>query len=123
MIYGHYRPAPIKYVLRCILPRVIEPMECEGGGLADAIYRYERRHDDGKHHVYRLESVQEYMPPRHPSLNIYDNNVRLTMMRPDGTVDLEAEAIMRRREWAQMGAVADDPFEDEGDDGYDYDDE
>jgi hypothetical protein len=113
VIYGTYHPDPIKHVLRCNMPRVVEPMACKGGGLADAIYRYVGKHKDKQHSIYRLESVQEWMPPKHPSLNPYDNNARLPMMRNDGTLDIEAEAAMRRREWAQMGTVAEDVFEDD----------
>jgi hypothetical protein len=116
-VIGHYPDVePRRFVLACKLPRIAVPVTCAGGGCADAIYQYVQRHTDRQHHIYRLVSIQEWLPPVHPTAR----GRRETVRNAKGDVDLEAEATLRRREWAQMGAdVADDPFEDEGDDDAD----
>ena len=111
VIYGRYNTEQLRLVFRCTSPKFILPVSCVGGGLADAVYEYVNRCAEPEHtghHRYRLIGVHEWLPPLHPEMaNRAD---RKSCIRADGGADLEAEATLRRREWAHIGQVEGDEF-------------
>lgn len=70
------------------------------GGMASAIYRYHERRESSGKWLWRLDRIDEWMPPLPPQLRTRDDSRRLPMMDESGySATLEAE--QRKREWAE----------------------
>ena len=107
--YGHYGVEAIRLVWRMTTPTMTLPVSSADGGLADANYRYVGRCvPENGHHRYELIGVHEWCPPLHPTLR--NRADRQMSVRADGTQDMEAEATLRRREWADMRMLEDGPI-------------
>lgn len=79
----------------------IIPLSTADGALYNAYYRYERR---GHEWWAVLTRIEEIMPPATPQTRRLDDQARCHMMAQDGSLDFEAEAAQRRKEWADLNA-------------------
>lgn len=82
---------------------MVQPLADKDGGIANAHYVYEGPDGDGLHFRYRLARIDEWMPPMSPQEKAeqFTDAMRLPPMRADGSVDYEALAARRRKEWAE----------------------
>lgn len=80
--------------------RLMLPMEDKHGGMANALYVFHERRESSGKWLWKLERIDEWLPPLPPQLQTVDDSRRLPMME-DGAFSVRLEALQREREWAE----------------------